>query len=233
MPSGTVLFWGLLVKSHVRLYLLDNRKRAFVAFWDNTQSFFPPHSSLTSSPFWFYFHSFPLCYRSNFLCLSSFYWNTVQLGRGQRLSLGVIFTSPSSFSSWLFHSVITTLLFGGWSAVITNPLEPKGGEGSPQFCSPAPLCFLLWLCVFQRGVCVHQETCMPRLVRRSCRCVTVPSSCFFSSSSAETCSLSWFSDWTRASTWLSRLLTRAWDTWWDRTKLKLKRIKGTEIITGV
>lgn len=63
------------------------------------------------------------------------------------------------------------------------------------------------------SLCPSGVVCMPRLVRRSWRRVTVLNSCFFSSSRAETCSLSWPSDCTKASTRLSRLHTQAWDTW--------------------
>lgn len=68
-------------------------------------------------------------------------------GRRTKVGLGVILVS-------LFFSAIATLL------LIMNPLELMGDAGTPQSCFPAPLGFLLWVCVFQWAVCVHQETCV-------------------------------------------------------------------------
>lgn len=132
---------------------------------------------------------------------------------GRRLNFDLLFLGLPQPASPLVD--LTT------SKIIRRSYEPSGRakgwgwEFTVLFASPSTSAVAGPVCLSGGGGCVCPSglVCMPRLVRRSWRRVTVLTSCFFSSSSAETCSLSRPSDWPNTSTRLSRLQMRACDTW--------------------
>lgn len=149
---GQCYLWGLLVEitcSFLFFRELEGGAHCILGFYSKAPSLiFLSH--LTASPFFVLIPFFSFLFSA--FCLYSKTFNSWVEDKGQ---------GRASYNWLLLHS---TTLFGRLLGAVMNPLEkPKGEEGSPQICSPAPPP-LLCLHVRRRvgGKCVRQGWCVCR-----------------------------------------------------------------------